>query len=230
MDKKELKELVELFETSSLSSLEFQQDNQKIKLKRHIHVDSTSPVEIGSSSIDEAFVSTIKSPMVGTFYQSPSEDGEPLDETCYLVCNHQSAFDPIMVVASYPLALSFVSKKENAKIPIIGRWSKLMRVIFFDRNSRKDNIRMLREVSRLLKEEIFVLIFPEGTRSKSKTLNPFKAGALQPATLANVPIVPVTLVMPMCLIIKPLNMKKRLRSSMDRKYTQRFLSVSLIKN
>ncbi len=34
-----------------------------------------------------------------------------------------------------------------------------------------------------------MLIFPEGTRSKSKTLNPFKAGALQPAKLANVPYV-----------------------------------------
>lgn len=118
----------------------------------------------------------------------------PLPHPCLLVSNHQSTYDPLMVVASFPTPLSFVSKKENAKIPIVSRWSKLMKVIFFDRESREGNISMLRQVTHLLKKDTSVLIFPEGTRSKSKNLNKFKFGSLQPAKISDVAILPVTLV------------------------------------
>jgi 1-acyl-sn-glycerol-3-phosphate acyltransferase len=51
---------------------------------------------------------------------------------------------------------------------------------------------MLRQSARVLKEGRSVLIFPEGTRSRSNDLLPFKPGALLPAYLAKVAIVPVT--------------------------------------
>ena len=107
-----------------------------------------------------------------------------ITEPMYLVCNHQSTFDPIMVVASYPLNLTFISKIENKKIPIIKRWAEHLELIYFDRNSRQGNIQMLRQASEKLKNNHSVLVFPEGTRSKSKQLGTLKAGALQPAKLA----------------------------------------------
>lgn len=127
-------------------------------------------------------------------YELEVERALPLNEPCYLVCNHQSTFDPIMVLASYNQPLSFVSKNENKKLPVVSRWSKLLNIVFFDRASREGNISMLRQVTTLLKQQYSVLIFPEGTRSKSAKLNVFQAGSLQPAKLAQIPIVPVTLI------------------------------------
>lgn len=127
-------------------------------------------------------------------YELEVELSQPLIEPCYLVCNHQSAFDPIMVLASYNQPLSFVSKIENKKLPVVGRWSKLLNIVFFDRDSREGNIGMLRQVTALLKQPYSVLIFPEGTRSKSSALKVFQAGSLQPAKLAQRPMVPVTLI------------------------------------
>lgn len=127
-------------------------------------------------------------------YDLEVEMAQPLEQPCYLVCNHQSTFDPIMVLASYNQPLSFVSKIENKKLPVVGRWSKLLNIVFFDRASREGNISMLRQVTTLLKEQYSVLIFPEGTRSKSSELKVFQAGSLQPAKLAQIPIVPVTLI------------------------------------
>lgn len=116
------------------------------------------------------------------------------NETYFLVCNHQSTFDPLMIVASYPNPLTFISKIENKKIPIINRWANNLEIIYFDRQSREGNISMLRQATNKLKQNQSVLIFPEGTRSKSKTLSLLKAGALQPAKLANKPICVVTLI------------------------------------
>jgi 1-acyl-sn-glycerol-3-phosphate acyltransferase len=44
-----------------------------------------------------------------------------------------------------------------------------------------------------LKKGYSMVIFPEGTRSRGKTMGEFKAGSLRIAIKANVPIVPVTI-------------------------------------
>ena len=49
-----------------------------------------------------------------------------LNETYYLVSNHQGTFDPILLVAAAPVAHSFISKVENLKLPVIGRWGRLI--------------------------------------------------------------------------------------------------------
>lgn len=117
-----------------------------------------------------------------------------LSDPMYLVCNHQSTFDPVMVVASYPYNLTFVSKEENKKIPIISKWANNLELIYFNRKTREGNISMLRQATQKLKNNHSVLIFPEGTRSKSKVLGTLKPGALQPAKLAKQPICVVTLI------------------------------------
>lgn len=127
-------------------------------------------------------------------YTLEVEMKEDINEPVLLVSNHQSTFDPVMIIAGMNFPMTFVSKVENKKIPLISSWAKNLDLIYFDRSSREGNISMLRQATKMLKEKRSVLIFPEGTRSKSKHLNPFKSGSLQPAKLAQVPIVPVTLV------------------------------------
>lgn len=111
----------------------------------------------------------------------------------YFVSNHQGTLDPVLVVASCPLPMAFISKKENEKMPIFGRCAELLGNIHFDRESREGNVYMLRESVRRMKNKKSILIFPEGTRSKGDHMNEFKTGAIHPAYMAKATIVPVTL-------------------------------------
>lgn len=117
---------------------------------------------------------------------------EPTDQTVYYVANHEGQFDPILIMATMKKPMTFISKVENLKIPVIGKWGKLIEFITFKRDDYEANVTMLRQSARFLKEGKSILIFPEGTRSRSNTLLPFKPGSLLPAYLAKVPIVPVT--------------------------------------
>lgn len=116
-----------------------------------------------------------------------------LKQAYYLVSNHQGTFDPILLVAGAPIAHTFISKVENLKLPVIGTWGRLIEFITFKREDRSDNVTMLRQATRALQAGRSVLVFPEGTRSKSNTLLPFKSGALLPAYMAKVPILPLAL-------------------------------------
>lgn len=116
-----------------------------------------------------------------------------LNETYYLVSNHQGTFDPILIMASSPFAHSFISKSENLKVPVVKTWGRLIEFITFDRTNFEQNVAMLRQATRTLKKGRSLLIFPEGTRSRGKDLLPFKEKALSPAYFAKRGIVPLSL-------------------------------------
>lgn len=116
----------------------------------------------------------------------------PTDEPVYFISNHQGTFDPVLLIAASPIPHSFISKVENLNIPVIGRWGHLIEFITFKREAFDQNVAMLRQATRFLKSGKSLLVFPEGTRSKSNDMLPFKPGALLPAYLAKVSIVPVT--------------------------------------
>ena len=88
---------------------------------------------------------------------------------------------------------TLVSKKENLRIPIISSWMKTMEMIAFDRSDLRASLQMVKDVAEVLKNGRPVIIYPEGTRSKSSVMGEFKPGALKPAFLAKVPVVPVTM-------------------------------------
>ncbi len=117
----------------------------------------------------------------------------PKDESVLFVSNHQDSFDPALIIAASPVPISFISKQQNKKLPLFGSWAITIENIHFDREKREDNIYMLREASRRLKQGDNILIFPEGTRSQSSKMNPFKQGSLTPAQLTKVKIVPVAI-------------------------------------
>lgn len=109
------------------------------------------------------------------------------------VSNHQGTIDPLVIVAALEKPTTFISKQENKKIPIISTWASLLDLIYFDRDDQASAIKMLRESTRWLKSGKSVLIFPEGTRSKSNIVNEFHEASLKPAYLAKATIVPITL-------------------------------------
>lgn len=130
---------------------------------------------------------------LGYELQVEGVDNIPETGALYYVSNHQGTLDPVLIIASSTRPVGFISKIENEKLPIMGRWAIDIGTIHFDRESRSGNIYMLRESTRRMKKGKNLLIFPEGTRSKGDAMNEFKNGSLQPAYMAKATILPVTL-------------------------------------
>lgn len=139
---------------------------------------------------------------LGYDLQVKYEEAFALEKPIFYVSNHQGTIDPAMIVASSPTSLSFISKKENDKLPLLGKYASLIDTIYFDRSSKQGNIHMLKETLRYLKNGRSILIFPEGTRSKQDQMNPFKEGALKPCYMAKANVVAVALNNAYCLDVK----------------------------
>ena len=107
-----------------------------------------------------------------------------------LVGNHRSDFDPI--TAMYALrkrGLTFVTKKENVDIPVGGRLIVGSGCISLDRNDDKQGLLVIRQVVRRIKDGEAIGIYPEGTRSKTGELLPFRVGCFKAAQWAKCPLV-----------------------------------------
>lgn len=115
-----------------------------------------------------------------------------LEEPQIFASNHVSWFDVWALAAMIPKRNRFVAKKELEKIPIFGRAWKTAGHISVDRGDRASAIQSLQEAGdRLHRDNISVVIFPEGTRSKTGELGEFKKGAFMLALHTGVDIVPV---------------------------------------
>lgn len=115
------------------------------------------------------------------------------EEACLFVGNHQSFVDIPVFVNVFPRTVGFVAKKELATLPIITFWMKAIGCVFIDRENPREGIKSILEGAKNLKEGKSMVIFPEGTRSKSSNMAEFKKGTLKMAQKSGAPIVPVTL-------------------------------------
>ncbi|NXG21234.1 PLCA acyltransferase, partial [Grallaria varia] len=109
-----------------------------------------------------------------------------------LVVNHQNSLDVLLVMEILPHRCVPIAKKEILFMGTFGLACWLAGVIFIDRRNREGSINTLTEVAQSLhKDNLRVLIFPEGTRNHGGSMLPFKRGAFQLAVKAQVPIIPV---------------------------------------
>lgn len=109
------------------------------------------------------------------------------------IANHTSYFDIPLMLAHVGEPRGLMSKIEADKIPGIRVWMRRLHCLFVDRDSATSGAAVLREGEKMLREGYSLTIFPEGTRSKTGELLEFKPGAFRIATMAKVPIVPVTI-------------------------------------
>jgi 1-acyl-sn-glycerol-3-phosphate acyltransferase len=106
--------------------------------------------------------------------------------------NHQSALDVAAVLVALPVSFRFVAKKEITRIPFIG-WAAIGGGhIIVDRGDNAQAVARLKQAVSRIRTGTNVVIFPEGTRSVSGRLRPFKSGGFHLAIQSGVPIVPVT--------------------------------------
>ena len=110
-----------------------------------------------------------------------------------IVANHQSAYDILVLYAWLGVDFKWVMKKEISKIPGVGFGSKAVGHIFIDRSSTKAAISSINAAKSKIKDGTSVLFFPEGTRSRTSEMLPFKKGAFRFAFDLNLPVLPVTI-------------------------------------
>src|SRR5215468_11910411 len=107
--------------------------------------------------------------------------------------NHQSQLDVLILAKLLHGGFTGVAKKELARSPGFGLIFRLADVAFVDRHDHEQAVRALEPAVQKLRDGISLVIAPEGTRSPTPALGPFKKGAFHVAMQAGVPIVPIVI-------------------------------------
>jgi 1-acyl-sn-glycerol-3-phosphate acyltransferase len=113
--------------------------------------------------------------------------------TYLVMSNHQSHYDVPVLFYVLGANLRMITKVELFKIPIFGEAIRQAGFIAIDRSNRTRAIESLRVAKEKLAQGVHVWIAPEGTRSKTGQLLPFKKGGFNVALEAGLPILPVSI-------------------------------------
>jgi 1-acyl-sn-glycerol-3-phosphate acyltransferase len=105
--------------------------------------------------------------------------------------NHESNVDPAVLFHVLHPQLHVLYKAELHKLPIMGLVFDVGEFVPVDRADREKAIQSISRGAESLRAGNTFLIFPEGTRSRTGELLPFKKGGFIMAIEAQVPIVPV---------------------------------------
>jgi len=132
--------------------------------------------------------------VVGVRVEADGLENLPANEAVILAVNHQSWFDILVLLASLPVSLRFIAKKEIRRVPGFATAMVAAGHVFIDRRKRGKAIVAMREAAaRMQKQGLSMAIFPEGTRSPDGHLLPFKKGGFALAIEIAATLVPVAM-------------------------------------
>ena len=119
--------------------------------------------------------------------------GQEDPNTQMFLINHQSDLDIEVMEIITDKALAWVAKKELFEVPFFGLALKLPEDIAVDRENKKSLLKLLKDAKDRLEKGKTLAIFPEGTRSRSDRMLPFKSGAQLIADKYKLRVQPVVL-------------------------------------
>jgi 1-acyl-sn-glycerol-3-phosphate acyltransferase len=115
-------------------------------------------------------------------------------EPVIFMSNHESNLDPPVLISAIPIPAVYLSKKELMWMFPVGWAAKMAGTIFIDRSNRERAISSLHQAAAEIRGGKSVVIFPEGTRTRTGQLLQFKKGGFVMAVEAGVQIVPLATV------------------------------------
>lgn len=123
------------------------------------------------------------------FFETPIEF-EP--NRCYMIMsNHNSLYDIPLMFEAFQASVRMLAKKELYKIPLFGLTLKTNEFLCIDRQNKIQAIADLEKAKEKMKSGIILWVAPEGTRSSTGELLPFKKGVFHLALDTKATIIPV---------------------------------------
>jgi 1-acyl-sn-glycerol-3-phosphate acyltransferase len=129
----------------------------------------------------------------GIRYRVANRDRIPTGRPVVFCANHQSNVDPLVLFQALHRRLHILYKAGLRKIPVLGRALEAGGFVAVHRDNRDQAFASIEVAAASIRSGNSFLIFPEGTRSKTDDLLPFKKGGFVMAILAQAPIVPVAI-------------------------------------
>ena len=120
----------------------------------------------------------------------------PADSAYVVMSNHQSNYDPILLLGFLDASLSFIAKSDLFRVPGLAFWLRYNRCLRLDRGDFRGGADALAAYGRELKARRGrVVMFPEGSRTKHprREIQRFMGGSLMLALENGLPVVPVAL-------------------------------------
>jgi 1-acyl-sn-glycerol-3-phosphate acyltransferase len=109
----------------------------------------------------------------------------------YVVVSNHESFADILLISHLPWEMKWLSKAELFRVPVLGWLMQLAGDIPVKRGVGPSALDAMARCREVLANRVSVMIFPEGTRSTTADLLPFKDGAFRLAIDASVPILPL---------------------------------------
>jgi 1-acyl-sn-glycerol-3-phosphate acyltransferase len=106
------------------------------------------------------------------------------------VANHESMTD-ILLISQLPWEMKWLAKAELFRLPLFGWMMRMAGDVPVRRGERSSRVEALEQCRDRLRKQVSVMIFPEGTRSRTGELLPFKDGAFRLAVETGCPILPL---------------------------------------
>ncbi len=107
-----------------------------------------------------------------------------------IVSNHLSYVDILVTATVFPLR--FTPNSDIANWPFLGWFIRCSKPIWIDRKSKQSSKKTLQEFINTLRNNINLIIFPEGTTTDGKNgLLPFKSTTFEAAVKGNLPVYPI---------------------------------------
>ena len=129
--------------------------------------------------------------LTGIRFRVAGREHLPTTRSAVYCANHQSNVDPPVLFKALHRQLHFLYKHEIDRIPILPRAFRIAGFIPVDRRNRAAAMQSIDTAAASIRAGASFVIFPEGTRSKTDELLPFKKGGFVMAIRAQAPIVPV---------------------------------------
>lgn len=119
----------------------------------------------------------------GTFIRDPRRP--------YIAVSNHESYADIFLISHLPWEMKWLSKETMFRIPCFGWMMRMAGDIEVRRGERTSIVEAMAAARDRLAKKVSVMIFPEGTRSRSGEMLPFKDGAFRLAVETGTPILPM---------------------------------------